>query len=84
MTTKYPWIDTSSIVNDSGFSVVTEDYATYDDETKDPTVYRMRQTVEDLNSGELESKIVDEFDVTLKYECDDDVLSLTGPTDIPF
>lgn len=42
MTTKYAWIDTTSIVNDSGFSVVTEDYLTYDDETKPPTVYRMR------------------------------------------
>jgi hypothetical protein len=84
MSTKYPWISTSSIVNDSGFDVVTEDYSTYDDETKDPTVYRMRQTVEDQNSNESESKIYDYFDVTLKYECDDDVLSLTGPTDIPF
>ena len=83
MTTKYPWIDTSSIDNDSGFDVVTEDFTTYDDETIPPTVYQMRQTVEDPNSNESESKIFDNFDVTLKYECDDDVLTLTGPGDIP-
>ena len=82
MTTKYPWIDTTSIVNDSGFDVVTEDYSTYDDETMLPTVYKMRQTVADPNSNEEEWKIYDYFDVELKYECDDDVLSLTGPTDI--
>ena len=39
MVTKYPWISTSSIVNDSGFSIVTEDWPTYDDDTKPPTSY---------------------------------------------
>ena len=56
----------------------TDDYATYDHESIDPTVYPMRQTIADDNSNEDEWKIYDYFDVTLKYQCDDDVLSLTA------
>ena len=40
----------------------------------------MRQTVSDPNSGEENNIVIDTFDVTLKYECDDDVLTLTVPT----
>ena len=40
----------------------------------------MRQTIADDNSNEDEWKIYDYFDVTLKYECDDD--ALTKGTDI--
>ena len=75
-TSGYPWI--TNIVNDSGFDVSTEDYATYDNENIDPTVFQMRQTVADDNSDEDEWKIYDYFEVTLKYECDDDVLSLSS------
>ena len=82
--TDYPWIDHTSIVNDSGFDVNTEDYATYDNETIAPTVFQMRQTAEDQNSDEEDAKIYDYFEVTLKYECDDDVLSLNNPSDIGF
>ena len=76
-TTAYPWIDTGAIVNDSGFDVVTEDYATYDNENIDPTVFEMRQSVTDENSNEDSNQLYDYFEVTLKYQCDDDVLSLT-------
>ena len=49
----------------------------------------MRQTVADPESNEEEWKIYDNFDITLKYECDDDILTLGtsspySPTDIPF
>ena len=76
----YPWIDDTSIVNDSGFDVKTEDHTAYDNELIDPTVFQMRQTAEDQNSDEEDAKIYDYFEVTLKYECDDDILSLSGPT----
>ena len=42
----------------------------------------MRHSVEDQNSNTDSKIIYDYFDVTLKYQCDDDILSLTGPTDI--
>ena len=34
----YPFIDDTSITNDSEFDIQTEDYGTYDDDTMDPTV----------------------------------------------
>ena len=40
----------------------------------------MRQSISDPASNEDENIIYDYFDITLKYECDDDVLSLSGPT----
>jgi hypothetical protein len=41
----------------------------------------MRQTIADPNSNEEpEWKIYDPFDVTIKYECYDDALTLTGST----
>ena len=61
------------------FDVQTDLYSTYDDDTIDPTVIKMRQTVSDPASGEEDNMVSDEFDVTIKYECYDDVLTLDVP-----
>ena len=61
------------------FDVQTDLYSTYDDDTIDPTVIKMRQTVSDPASGEEDNMVSDEFDVTIKYECYDDVLTLEVP-----
>jgi hypothetical protein len=68
-------VDTTKL----SFDVQTDSYSTYDDDTIDPTVIKMRQTVSDPASGEEDNMVSDEFDVTLKYECYDDVLTLDKP-----
>ena len=80
-TGSYPWIDASSVDANYNFNVDTENYATYDNENIDPTVFKLRLFVTDPDSHTTNNIIYDEFDVTLKYECDDDILTLGSPTD---
>ena len=61
------------------FDVQTDSFSTYDSDTIDPTVFMMRQTVSDPASGEEDNMVIDDFDITIKYECYDDVLSLEVP-----
>ena len=61
------------------FDVQTDAFSTYDSDTIDPTVFMMRQTVSDPASGEEDNMVIDDFDITIKYECYDDVLSLEVP-----
>ena len=69
----YPWIDNASIGADYSFNIVTDDYATYDNENIDPTIFAVRLWVEDPDSVTTSGKIYDYFGITLRYECDDDV-----------
>ena len=68
----YPWISSSTCDTDisgdatsncSGFVVTTDDddYQTYDDETMDPTVYYIRQTVTDDYSEKTANTITTDF-----------------------
>ena len=77
----YPWIDQSSVDVNHAFNIATENYALYDNQNIDPSVYQLRLWVTDPDSHTTNNIIYDNFEVTLKYECDDDVLSLSGPTD---
>ena len=61
------------------FDVQTDSFSTYDSDTIDPTVFKMRQTVSDPNSGEEDNMVMDDFDITIKYQCYDDVLTLQVP-----
>jgi hypothetical protein len=50
----------------------------------DPTVIQMRQTVSDDASGEDDWIVYDYFDVTIEYECNGDVLSLSDATNTTY
>lgn len=83
----YPWITawndpTGSLpiytTSTNGFTVTTADFGTYDNENIPPSTYKMRMVVQDVYSGTSTATIYDYFDITIKYECDDDVVSLTS------
>lgn len=85
--TKYPFISHATIstsvgTGPSAFDMQTDAVATYDNFDTLPTTINMRQKVADMFSNEDEWFVVDDWDIEIKYECDDDVLNLTGPSDI--
>lgn len=83
----YPWITlwtdpTGSAphytASADGFTVTTADYSTYDNENIPPSVFQLRKKVQDTRSTSATALVTDEFSIEIKYECDDDVVSLTS------
>jgi hypothetical protein len=83
----YPWITSwtdpvgAGVVPTSstnGFIVTTTDYATYDNETIPPSVFQLRMKVQDYYSTTSSAIVYDNFSIEIKYECDDDVVTLTS------
>ena len=74
--------DTYSVLSSSTeiIQIQTERYDLFDDETMEPSVFQLRLTLSDPDSGTDENQLLDNFDLTIMYECDDDILSLSGPT----
>ena len=58
----------------NGFKVYTVDFATYDNYNSQPSVFQLRKKVQDHNSKSATAIIYDYFSITIKYECDDDVV----------
>jgi len=87
LTATYPWITGWSdptgtaphySASTNSFTIATENYATYDNENILPTVFKMRMVVQDTRSTSAAALVYDEFSVTIKYACDDDVVTLTS------
>jgi hypothetical protein len=63
--------------------VATAAKSSYDDVAKQPTVFNLRMKFEDTNSLSSQSTAYDEFELEIRYECDDDVVAyLSGKSDI--
>ena len=82
-TATWPWIRTSDFATTNSARMVTADSTDFMSYLE-PITYAMRWKAVDDTSFNPQNVTYDYFDITIKYECFDDVLSLTGPTDIPF
>lgn len=87
LSTSYPWITlwtdpvgpgpvpTSST---NGFSIYTEDFDLFDNELNPPSTWQLRMRVQDYYSTSSSAVIFDNFSVTIKFECDDDFVTLSS------
>lgn len=85
MNSDYSWIDSWTDPVGSGpvfetstnsFDIYTEDFATFDNENSQPAVFQLRMKVEDYYSKKDSATVFDYFNVQIKFECDDDVVTL--------
>ena len=62
----------------NSFKVTTSDFATYDNETIPPSVFQLRMKVQDYYSTTSTAIVYDSYSIEIKYECDDDVVTLSS------
>ena len=81
----YPWITGWTdpvgagpvyISSINGFTIFTQDFNTFDNENNPPSTFQLRTKVQDYFTTNAQSIIYDYCNVQIKYECDDDVVTL--------
>lgn len=62
----------------NGFVVTTSDFNTFDNAQNPPSVFQLRMKVQDGYSTTATATVYDYFNVEIKYQCDDDVITLSS------